>query len=184
MEFADRSADFGVLAIPERIDAEHLHIDTLLIHRPQTILDHDEVLPRAFDGWGNPFCLLTHQVDRILEVAMRVSVNRFDTLALDYRAPAPQVWFCLCMRGVEQSATAKSHARHRACVLEESSAISHVTSPFFVGLASLRVTSDLLGASIFNNANYCVKSHSCLLISPPLCLCKVLFADWPGIACL
>jgi hypothetical protein len=55
---------------------------------------------------------------------------------------------------------------------------------FFVGLASLRVTSNLLRASIFNNANYCVESHSCLLISPPLSRYKVLSVDWPRIACL
>jgi hypothetical protein len=78
----------AVLAIPERVDRQHLHVDRHRIHLLQTLLDDDEVLRNTLDRRQHLVGRVAHQIDGFMKIAVRVNVHGQDPLAADlYRQP-------------------------------------------------------------------------------------------------
>jgi hypothetical protein len=50
LDFDDLAAEVAVLAVPERIDGQHFHIDALGVHGPEPGFNLDEGLRRSIDG--------------------------------------------------------------------------------------------------------------------------------------
>src|SRR5580693_7512683 len=104
----DLGGGVAVLAVPERIDRQHLHVDRHGIHGFETLLDDDELLLVALDQGRRDGWLAAHQRDRFLEAAMGVHVDGLDPLAVDrYRQARP----LLGTRCVEEPTTAKRQTR-------------------------------------------------------------------------
>ena len=74
----------------------------------QALLDDDEVLLHALHRRRDVLGILAHQVDRLLEEAMRVGVDGLDRLALDRDG---QPGGRLGMRRERQAAAAEDEAR-------------------------------------------------------------------------
>ena len=73
----------AVLAVPERIDRQHLHVDRHRVHFLQTLLDDDEMLGHALDRRQHLVGRVAHQIDGFMEIAVRVNIDGQDALAAD-----------------------------------------------------------------------------------------------------
>ena len=130
LNFDDLSRQVAILAVPERIDRQDLHVDRHCVHLLETLVDDDEVLLHALHGRRDARGVLPHQVDRFLEEAMRVAVDGLDALALDHHGQ-PYDWrlLRLGMRFPRQAAAAEDQACERATFSEEISARRHGIPP-------------------------------------------------------
>jgi hypothetical protein len=114
----DLGGGIVVLAIPERIDGEHLHVDCLRVHPFETLFDDDEMLFRAFDPRQDAGSLVSHQSDRFVEVTVRVHIDRLDSLAVDHHGQTLRLWRLRTGRG-QHSAAAKNDTSRAACPFEK-----------------------------------------------------------------
>ena len=110
------------LAIPGRIDRQHLHVDRHGVHALEPVLDgvSDEMLLRAFGFGDHVGRLVTHQRERFVEQAVRMDVDGLDPLAFDLHRQAPAT--SLRVHRVQHPATAE-HDTRRA--LEKVSSCGH-----------------------------------------------------------
>src|SRR6266849_1162271 len=125
LQLDDGGGGVAVLAIPERVDGEHLEIDRLGVHALEALLDDDEVLLRALDLRQHARRLLARQRDGLVEVAMRVHVDGLDALALD-RHRQPLGAALLAARRREHRTAAEDDAGRGAGAREKLSACAHV----------------------------------------------------------
>ena len=112
VDLADRLGGVAVLAVPERIDRQHLHVDRHRVHFLETLLDDDEMLLHAFHRRRHILGVLAHQVDRSLKEAVRVHVDGLDAFALDHHGQ-PRGGL-LRMRLERQAAAAEQDLRKSA----------------------------------------------------------------------
>ena len=126
VDLDDLRGGVAVLAVPERIDRQHLHVDRHGVHLLEPLLDRDEHVLGALGHRPRAARRLARQGERLVKQAMRVHVDGLDPLAVDgdrhgtRRSP-------LRARGVEQAAAAEHHAGGGS-VLEETSACGHASS--------------------------------------------------------
>jgi hypothetical protein len=123
VDLDDLSSYVAILAIPRRIDRQHLHVDRHGVHALEPVLDgvSDEMLLRAFGFGDHVGRLVTHQRERFVEQAVRMDVDGFDPLAFDPHRQAPAT--SLRVHRVQHPATAE-HDTRRA--LEKVSSCGHV----------------------------------------------------------
>ena len=129
VDLADLLRGLAVLAVPEWIDRQYLHVDSHRVHLLETLLDHDEVLLHALHRRRNARGVLAHQVDRFLEEAMRVAVDGLDALALHHHGqPRSRL---LRMRLERQPAAAEHKPGERTGRFQEIPARGHEPLPAF-----------------------------------------------------
>ena len=102
----DLGRGVAVLAVPERIDRQHLHIDRHRIHFLETLLDDDEMLRNALGRRQHLVGRVAHQVERFMEIAVRVNVDGQDALTANLHRQARRLR--LRAGRIEHPATAKS----------------------------------------------------------------------------
>src|SRR5262249_1624101 len=117
-----------VLAIPEWIDGEDLHVDRLSIHPLKALVDDNEVLLRASGLRWHPAGLVAHQGNGFAEAAMCVYVNGLDSLAFDHHWQALSA-VLLSPRRIPQPTTAENDAGRGAGTLEKIPARVNVPLP-------------------------------------------------------
>ena len=126
----DLGGEVAILAIPERVDRQHLHVDALCVHRLEALVERgrDKGLPsgllhRRLEGR----VVVAHQLFGLVEQAMGMDVDRLDALAVDHdrqaRSAAPPG--LLRAGRVEQRTAAKRHAGRRGGRLQEVSSARH-----------------------------------------------------------
>ena len=71
----DRSGGVAVLAVPERIYGEYLHVDRHRVHFLQTLFNDDEVLGNSLHRRQHLIRSIAHQLKRFMEITMRVNVD-------------------------------------------------------------------------------------------------------------
>ena len=101
----------AVLAVPERIDRQHLHVDRHRIHLLETLLDDDEVLGHALDRRQDLVGPIAHQIDGFMEIAVGMNVDGHDPLAVDLDRQARGLR--LCAGRIQHAATAEGDSRSR-----------------------------------------------------------------------
>jgi hypothetical protein len=135
LNFDDLSRGVAILAVPERIDRQHLHIDCHRIHFLQALFDGDEMLRHALDWRQNLVGPVPHQVNGFTEIAMCVDIHREDALAIDFDRQARGLR--LGVGRTEHAATAKGYsARGRAS--QEITSGGHWSPPSIVRIRFLR----------------------------------------------
>jgi hypothetical protein len=82
LQFDDLGGGVAVLAVPERIDRQHLHVDRHRVHFLQALLNDDEMLRHALDRRPHLFGPVAHQVDGFPEIAVRMHIHGQDRLPL------------------------------------------------------------------------------------------------------
>src|SRR5262249_36856868 len=97
-----------LLAVPERVDRQHLQVNCHRIHRLEPFLERDERLRRALDRGRERRVILPHQLGSLVEEAMRVDVDRLHTLPTD--ADWPALAGRLRPHRLEPGTTAEGHA--------------------------------------------------------------------------
>ena len=122
VELDDLGRGIAVLAVPERVDRQHLHVDRHGVHTLEASLDGDEMLLRALGRRDHVASLVAHQRDRLVEQAVRVHVDGSDALAvdLDRQSTAPVLRVCEV-----QHPAAAEHDPRRRCALEKASSCGH-----------------------------------------------------------
>ena len=105
IDLDDRGRRVAVLAVPERIDRQHLHVDRHRVHLLETLLDDDEMLGNALDRRQHLVGLVAHQVDGFMKIAVRVNVDGQDALAADLDRQARRLR--LRAGRIQHAATAK-----------------------------------------------------------------------------
>ena len=101
----DLAGRIAILAVPEWIDRQHLHVDRHRVHLLQTLLDDDEVLWNALDRRQHLVGRIAHQIDGFMEIAVRVNVDGQDPLAGNlHRQPR---WPRLRAGRIQHAATAE-----------------------------------------------------------------------------
>ena len=106
----DLFAKVAIGVIPERIDRQHLHIDSLEVHALDTLVDDDPCVGTVVDRRGQCFGgLFAHQVRGLMEQAMGMHVDGPDPLAVDADR-APSGFVGLCSGRVRQAAAAEHQA--------------------------------------------------------------------------
>ena len=99
---------FGLVAlgvVPERIDADRLHVDALLVHRLEAVGANDKI--------GRPE-LEPHHVHDLRKHAVRVHVDGLDAAAVDDDLPAPHRGLRMGIGRMQKAAAAEHNAGHRA----------------------------------------------------------------------
>src|SRR5437868_5934144 len=71
----DRTGGVAVLAVPERIYGEYLHVDSHRVHFLQTLFNDDEVLGNSLYGRQHLVRRIAHQLKRFMKIAVRVNVD-------------------------------------------------------------------------------------------------------------
>src|SRR6266849_1640887 len=107
LDLDDLGGGVAVLAIPEWVDGENLHVDRLSIHALEALLDDNEVLLRASGLRYHPAGLVAHQGIGFAEAAMCVHVNGLDSLAVDHHWQALSAAL-LSPRRIPQPTTAEN----------------------------------------------------------------------------
>ena len=130
----DLGGGVAVLAVPERIDGEHLHVDRHRIHGREALLDDDEVLLGAFGRRHHARGFCAHEVDGLVEQAVGVDIDTLDALAVDHEREAWPAGLLGTGR-IEQPATAEGDAGRCTGAFEEASSGGHWSSPQSVACA-------------------------------------------------
>ena len=97
--------DVAVGVIPERIDADRLHVDALLVHGLEALGADHEI--------GRPPLAVQHRHD-LGEHAVRVDVDGLDAAAADHDLAAASRRLGVDVRRVKQAAAAEHGAGERA----------------------------------------------------------------------
>jgi hypothetical protein len=120
LQLDDRFGLVTLGVIPERIDADRLHVDALLIHRLEAIGANDKI--------GRPE-LEPHHVHDLGEHAVGVNVHGLDAAAADDDLAAPHRGLCVGIGRMQKPAAAEHNAGHRAGgTAQEISATCHWVS--------------------------------------------------------
>src|SRR6516225_4273958 len=130
LQLDDRRRGVTVLAIPERIDGKHFHVDRHGVHLSEALGDDDVLVLGAVNRDEDAPRLFAHQVDRIVKQAVRVNVDRLDPSAIDGDREARRT-LLLGTGRIEHPAAAEGDAGRCAGAFEEASPGGHRSSPRF-----------------------------------------------------
>src|SRR5262249_7363365 len=110
LQLDDLGGRVAVLAVPKRVDGEYFHVDRLSVHPLEALLDADEMLHGTFHARHHAACLVPHQSERLVEVAVRVHIDGLDPLAVDSHGQTLAIGL-LAPRHIAHRAAAEHNAR-------------------------------------------------------------------------
>src|SRR5262245_12269520 len=166
LQLDDLGGRVAVLAVPERVDREHFHVDRLSIHPFEALLDDDEMLRGTFDARHHAACLIPHQSERLVEVAVRVHIDGLDPLAVHSHGQTLAIG-PLAPRHIAHRAAAEHNARC-ACGLDKVAPRSHgcplslgirVSCAFTFAARALRDSTNNAPLSVLTNQVYDVNMN-------------------------